>query len=80
MLVLNEKRQMIKSPKSDARMALVVKKEHLIFRSPVLAINAPSCRHPRGQIHPQKILLPVTVRSTMAAAMTNMGGGINPPR
>jgi hypothetical protein len=34
-----------------------------------------SCKHPRGQIQPQKILFPKMVKRIMAAAIMIMGGG-----
>jgi hypothetical protein len=37
-----------------------------------------SCTLPRGQIQPQKTLLPATVKRIMIPAMTIIGGGTNP--
>jgi hypothetical protein len=66
---------MRKSAKREKRTLLLMKKGSLIFLMGRESLKVISCRHPSGQIHPQNILFPTSVKSIIAAAITIIGGG-----
>jgi len=56
----------------------VMRKGNLIFFIILDNVKITSCKHPKGQIQPQKILFPIKVKRIMAPAIIIMGRGINP--
>jgi hypothetical protein len=69
---------MRKITNSENLILFVMVKRNLNFFMKTDTLKITSCKHPRGQIQPQKILFPKMVKSIMAAAIMIMGGGRKP--
>jgi hypothetical protein len=74
----NEKTIIKKVATRKSLTKLVMIKGKMTFLMILDNLKMTSCKHPKGQIQPQKILFPIMVKRIIAPAITIIGGGINP--
>jgi hypothetical protein len=77
-LTRNVKINRKKIARSENLIEFVMKKGTLNFFIILDNVKITSCKHPKGQIQPQKILFPIKVKRIMAPAIIIMGRGTNP--